>query len=182
MHLDNVALIALTVLGVYGLGLWVAALIQVRAFKRRMGCKPAAQWGQLDPILGLDQFRILRQRALDRKALESLTHRYLTTHRHTLTLRVMAQSLIMTCEPENVKAVLAVKFDDFSVGTRVRAMGRLLGHGIFTTDGAHWEHSRVSIRAPARMAGDSTWDIRPRKAADDGIPRQLSGLALPEPK
>lgn len=150
MHLDHVALIALTLVVVYGLGLWVVSFIQVRAFKRQMGCKPATPWGQLDPILGLDQFRVFKQKALDRKALEGLTQRYLTTRRHTLTLRVMAQPLIMTCEPENVKAILALKFNDFGLGTRVRAMGRLLGHGIFTTDGAHWEHSRASIRAARR--------------------------------
>lgn len=148
MHLDHVALIALALVAVFGLGRWVISRIQVQAFKRQTGCQPAAKWGQLDPVLGLDQFWAFKQKAVDRKALESLTQRYQTTHQHTLTLRVMAQPLIMTCEPENVKAILALKFNDFGLGTRVRAMGRLLGHGIFTTDGAHWEHSRASIRAP----------------------------------
>ena len=144
MYPNGVGLIALIFVVVVAVGRWAVSLIRVHQFKRKMGCKPAAQWGQLDPVLGIDQFRIFKQNALERRVLEGLTQRYLTTDRHTQTLRLMGRSLVMTCEPENVKAVLATKFHDFGLGSRIGAMGRLLGHGIFTTDGTHWEHSRVS--------------------------------------
>ena len=144
MYPNGVALISLIFAVVVGLAQWLISLIRVQTFQRQTGCKPAAAWGQSDPILGLDQFRLFKQNAADRRVLESLSQRYLTTGRHTQTLRLMGQSLVMTCEPENVKAVLATKFHDFGIGSRMGAMGRLLGHGIFTTDGAHWEHSRVS--------------------------------------
>jgi len=146
MYPNGVGLIALTFVVVVAVGRWAVSLIRVHQFKRKMGCKPAAQWGQLDPVLGIDQFRIFKQNALERRVLEGLTQRYLTTDRHTQTLRLMGRSLVMTCEPENVKAVLATKFHDFGLGSRIGAMGRLLGHGIFTTDGTHWEHSRALIR------------------------------------
>ncbi|KAF2819221.1 putative N-alkane-inducible cytochrome P450 [Ophiobolus disseminans] len=158
MYQNNIALLALTLVVIVGLGQWVYSFIRVQAFKRRMGCKPATQWGQRDPVLGLDQFRIFKQNAVDRKTLESLTHRYISTQRHTQTLRLMGQDLVMTCEPENVKAVLATKFADFGIGSRMGAMGRLLGYGIFTTDGKHWEHSRALIRPSFSRAQVSDLD------------------------
>lgn len=148
IYTNGLALIALALVVVVGVGRWVVSHVQKQRFKRQTGCKPAAQWGQLDPVLGIDRFRFFKQNALERKVLESLSQHYLTTGRHTQTLRLMGQSMIMTCEPENVKAVLATQFNDFSLGSRMGAMGRLLGYGIFTTDGAHWEHSRVSNLFP----------------------------------
>ncbi|OSS53183.1 hypothetical protein B5807_02536 [Epicoccum nigrum] len=103
---NGVGIVFLTFVVVVAVGRWALSLVRVYQFKRQMGCKPAAQWGQLDPILGIDQFRIFKQNALQRRVLEGLTQRYLTTNRHTQTLRLMGRSLVMTCEPENVKAAL----------------------------------------------------------------------------
>ena len=50
-----------------------------------------------------------------------------------------------TIDPENVKAILATNFSDFGLGVRYKTFGPLLGRGIFTSDGAAWEHSRVGI-------------------------------------
>jgi hypothetical protein len=55
----------------------------------------------------------------------------------------MGHTFITTDEPENVKAILATNFKDFGIGKRLEAFGPQFGSGIFTTDGAHWEHSRV---------------------------------------
>jgi hypothetical protein len=52
---------------------------------------------------------------------------------------------VNTSDPEIVKALLATNFKDFGLGTRRRSMGPLLGQGIFTSDGATWEHSRVRL-------------------------------------
>ncbi|KAK7921536.1 hypothetical protein PG985_009558 [Apiospora marii] len=145
MNLGLLVLAILAGLVGYGLRLWVVCFIQVQAFKRKNGCKPAIKWGQRDPVLGLDQFMAFQKNADGRTALEKLNTRY-RTDQHTLTLRMMGQPLVMTCEPENVKAVLASKFEDFGLGTRMRAMDRLLGHGIFTADGESWECSRASDR------------------------------------
>ena len=40
--------------------------------------------------------------------------------------------LIETKDPENIKAVLATQFNDFSLGTRHGFLYSLLGDGIFT--------------------------------------------------
>ncbi|KAK0645431.1 putative N-alkane-inducible cytochrome P450 [Cercophora newfieldiana] len=123
----------------------ILSWIRTSRFKREHGCKPAQRYPQMDPILGLDVFRAFKKSAVERKALDAMTQRALTMHR-TMTVSIMGQSFIMTAEPENVKAVLALNFDDFGIGQRMNALGRLLGKGIFTADGSHWKHSRALIR------------------------------------
>ncbi|RCK66291.1 hypothetical protein Cantr_02054 [Candida viswanathii] len=54
--------------------------------------------------------------------------------------------IILTRDPENIKAVLATQFDDFSLGGRIRFLKPLLGYGIFTLDGEGWKHSRAMLR------------------------------------
>ncbi|RMD42597.1 hypothetical protein DV735_g2558, partial [Chaetothyriales sp. CBS 134920] len=55
--------------------------------------------------------------------------------------------VIATVNPENIKTILAKKFDDFDLGeVRRGAFWPLLGNGIFTADGAYWAHSRALLR------------------------------------
>ncbi|KAL8807777.1 MAG: hypothetical protein Q9200_004532 [Gallowayella weberi] len=55
----------------------------------------------------------------------------------------MGVNSIYTIDPENVKTVLALKFQDYRLGQRREdAFVPLLGKGIFTSDGEFWEHSR----------------------------------------
>ncbi|KAL4781733.1 cytochrome P450 [Aspergillus varians] len=51
----------------------------------------------------------------------------------------------MTREPQNLKAILSVKFADYSMGNRIKSFRPLLGHGIFTADGEDWARSRNMI-------------------------------------
>lgn len=54
---------------------------------------------------------------------------------------------IVTCEPENFKSILSLKFSDYKLRKiRKRGFHSLLGKGIFTTDGIEWEHSRAMLR------------------------------------
>lgn len=52
-----------------------------------------------------------------------------------------------TIEPENIKTILATSFKDFDLGPiRHASFNPLLGDGIFTLDGAAWEHSRALLK------------------------------------
>ncbi|KFZ20445.1 hypothetical protein V501_00147 [Pseudogymnoascus sp. VKM F-4519 (FW-2642)] len=73
---------------------------------------------------------------------ESEFRKHGTTFRRPL----MGRNLIMTCEPENIKALLATQFADFGLGTRYQYLFPLLGDGIFTLDGKGWSHSRALLR------------------------------------
>ncbi|KAB8262084.1 cytochrome P450 [Aspergillus pseudonomiae] len=56
------------------------------------------------------------------------------------------KSIICTIEPTNVKAILATKFEDFSLGCRHEQFSPFLGSGIFTLDGEPWAHARGLLR------------------------------------
>ncbi|OGM42386.1 cytochrome P450 52A12 [Aspergillus bombycis] len=56
------------------------------------------------------------------------------------------QTILCTIEPTNVKAILATKFEDFSLGCRHEQFSPFLGSGIFTLDGEPWAHARALLR------------------------------------
>jgi cytochrome P450 len=59
---------------------------------------------------------------------------------------VVGKPLILTKDPENIKAILATQFTDFSLGIRHAQFLPLLGDGIFTLDGEGWKQSRSMLR------------------------------------
>lgn len=75
---------------------------------------------------------------------------------------------ISTDEPENLKAVLATRFDDWDIPRhRVRGFHPVLGyHSIFTVNGAEWQHARATLR-PAfvrnQLADLERFDLHARK-------------------
>ncbi|KAH6654776.1 cytochrome P450 [Truncatella angustata] len=55
---------------------------------------------------------------------------------------------ILTVEPENIKAILSTKFEDWIIPKqRSRVFKIMLGsHSIFTINGPEWQHSRAMLR------------------------------------
>lgn len=121
-----------------------SSLIKRRRFAKAYGCKPPARLPQNERILGIQFFNTL-QNLMKTKTLLPSGAQWHRAIGNTFTATIMGQKAIVTIEPENIKAVLATQFNDFGIGTRNRAMGALLGNGIFSTDGSRWEHSRVRI-------------------------------------
>lgn len=64
----------------------------------------------------------------------------------TFKINLLGNDVVLTCDPENVKAVLATQFNDFGIGPRHAILSPLLGNGIFTSSGEHWKHSRAMLR------------------------------------
>lgn len=58
---------------------------------------------------------------------------------------IAAKAGFHTKDPENIKAILGTKFNDFNLG-RYSAVRLTLGEGIFTLDGSGWKHSRAMLR------------------------------------
>jgi cytochrome P450 len=59
----------------------------------------------------------------------------------------VGERVILTAEPENIKAILATQFKDYGKGEAFRKdWHTFLGNGIFTTDGELWHNSRQLIR------------------------------------
>lgn len=118
---------------------------------RQLGCQPAPALPS--GFLGLQQVKKLQ--AADAKQLfpdylieqtqrmsESLGRTC-----STFSYNVLGQNIFFTCDPKNIQAILATRFQDFDLGpTRNAIMSESLGNGIFTQDGKEWEHSRAMLR------------------------------------
>jgi hypothetical protein len=118
--------------------------VQTYRFSRAHGCKDAPRAPQIERIIGYDNFK--RQvRVFKAKQLLPDGVRRFEAVGNTFSVVTLGTKLWITREPENVKAILATNFKDFGIGQRFKSMGALLGQGIFTSDGALWEHSRVRV-------------------------------------
>lgn len=108
-------------------------------------CQPVPKLPSKDPFFGLDRIFESIRNAKAHILLESSYDRF-TKHGHTFRNKRLLTPIIVTREPQNIKTILSLKFKDYGLGSRFDSFGPLLGHGIFTTDGAHWAQSRAMIR------------------------------------
>lgn len=118
-----------------------------RDFKALHGCQPAQRRYPLkDPFFGLDLVLDTIRNAKNHRHLEGTWLRYEKTG-ITFTSRLPGCQTVFTIDPENVKTILATKFQDYILSTiRTEAMIPIFGHGIFTTDGQLWKRSRDLLR------------------------------------
>lgn len=123
---------------------FIITSVQNYRFSRAHGCKEALRIPQSERIIGYANFKEQGVNSRAKKFLPAGLERF-KKNGDTFSLVSMGRTLWFTREPENVKAVLATNFKDFGIGPRYRNMGLLLGQGIFTSDGALWEHSRVGF-------------------------------------
>ncbi|PMD45809.1 putative cytochrome P450 [Hyaloscypha variabilis F] len=66
---------------------------------------------------------------------------------HTVRVPILDYELLVTRDPENVKAMFSTQSADYDISaTRSNAFMPLLGEGIFTSRGAQWKHSRALVR------------------------------------
>ena len=104
-----------------------------RRFLRDYGTKPPVKLIDIAPPQGGSYYRETMQAFAEHRYLELMRARHeaggYTFQSHSLTSRV-----INTSEPENIKAILATNFEDYSLGFRLAALGPLLSKGIFTSD------------------------------------------------
>lgn len=150
MALVSISLSQCAVWAVVAYGLyWVYWEVTIGAARRRMirehGCKPAKKLPQMDPILGLDLLYSSLKSIKKHTFLEEIKERF-DKMGNTFQSHMVGRTAIVTIEPENLKTMLSLKFKDFGLGPQRRAFAPLLGAGIFTTDGAAWQHSRELIR------------------------------------
>jgi hypothetical protein len=116
---------------------------QLRSLAKSNGALP---W--YIPAFGIDII-VLTYRAMRQKRfLQHWRHYLLDAHAHTVALTLWrGVTVYLTDDPENIKAMLATNFDDWSLGKeRIAQLSSYLGHGIFTTEGAAWKHSRDMLR------------------------------------
>ena len=122
-----------------------------RKLIRENGCEPIYKFphkGVLGKLFGIDVIQAMIASGKKGNMHEASRLRNWSNPKiNTLVVRSLRKDAILTIEPENVKTILATKFQDYSLGeTRRQAFVPVFGHGIFDTDGAAWERSRGLIR------------------------------------
>lgn len=128
--------------------------LTVGARRRRLikkhGCKPVNDNPELntwkDSLFGWTQLAANNRARKKRKLLEYSRGRFLR-HGNTFHFKLAFDDIYFTAEPDNLKAMLATNFKDWHLPDRRKAsFAALFGDGIFTTDGAAWQHSRDLLR------------------------------------
>lgn len=153
-----------------------------RRIIRENGCKPPAKYPHVDPIMGVDLFYTNVKALRANNFLALMRERFMTIG-STFQLNLMGINVIATVEPENLKTILSLKFKEFGLGERRRtALVPLLGHGIFTTDGGAWQHSRELLRPnfTRSQVGDLDTFERHIHHLIQAIPRDGSTVDLSE--
>lgn len=126
----------------------------VRARRQRMikerGCKPVEDNPEFnswkDSLFGWTQLVANNKAHKQHKLLELWKSRFLR-HGNTFHFKIGFDDMYFTTEPDNVKTMLATNFNDWNLPDRRKAtFAPLFGAGIFTTDGAAWQHSRELLR------------------------------------
>ena len=142
----------------------IANKVSAARFMKEHDCKPEHKIPQFERLLGYHLYRIQMNASKEKRILEVGYKRY-QDNGNTWSGAMMGHTFFNTIDPENVKAILATNFNDFGIGGRLQAFGALLGRGIFTSDGKHWEHSRVSSGRGCRRdrKGDADWSSGSRQ-------------------
>lgn len=153
-----------------------------RKIIREHGCQPPVKYPHVDPILGLDLFWE-NMRHIKAKTFMSAQKERFATLGNTHEVNLMGSKVILTIEPENLKTILSLKFKEFGLGQRRKnALVPLLGHGIFSTDGAAWQHSREMLRPNFARSQVGDLDIFERHISHliQHVPRDGSTVDLSE--
>ncbi|KAF9889055.1 hypothetical protein FE257_008032 [Aspergillus nanangensis] len=120
--------------------------------ERKLGCEPAPLCPHKDP-LGISNILEILQAEQEKRVPDIFEHRVQRTSNRekrsvsTFRVRQLGQESIFTCDPTNIKTILATKFEDFDLGeARVKGFRPLLGTGIFTSSGIAWKGARSMLR------------------------------------
>ncbi|KAL8765302.1 MAG: hypothetical protein Q9209_007577 [Squamulea sp. 1 TL-2023] len=121
-----------------------------RRIIKKHGCEPIENNSELNPwkdsLFGWTQLILNSKTAKQSRLLDFSKERFLR-HGHTVHFKLGFNDIVFTIEPDNLKAMLATKFNDWNLPDRRKAaFDPLLGRGIFTSDGRPWQHSRELLR------------------------------------
>ncbi|KAK3318123.1 n-alkane-inducible cytochrome P450 [Apodospora peruviana] len=149
-----------------------------RRFALEHGCQPLRPWTAKWP-LGLDflvkALEFNKRKQILKFFLDVVEESGATHQQHLLGGRA-----VNTIDPENVKAVLSTNFNDYTLGLRTPHFRPLLGSGIFTQDGAAWEHSRQLLQPQFRYNRTQNFEQIKKSVQQliDGIPKDGSPVNL----
>ncbi|KAL9122379.1 MAG: hypothetical protein Q9187_001063 [Circinaria calcarea] len=135
-----------------------------RRLIRHHGCLPPPRYPNNPFLLGLDYFIDTIRAGKSKTYLQRIQRQY-NNYTNTFIQQPSPFSpiIINTIEPENIEALLATKFTDYTAGTpRQASFAPLLGRSIFLSDGKEWARSRGLLRpsfARSQIDDVSTFEV-----------------------
>ena len=116
------------------------------AAARKNGCATPTKYPHKDPILGLDLFFAIVKSIQNGDTFTPDMERF-RKYGRTYEGTSWGNRMIYTMDASIMQTMLTSAFDNFGVADlRYGPSVPLLGSGIFTTDGAQWEHSRNLVK------------------------------------
>lgn len=133
------------------IALWIANRLwqhfQEKNARIKHGCSAAKTLPGSRRVLGITKLRESAARIKDGSYLELCRHRFSCAGTNTFASTALGKTALDTCDPENVRTILATNFKDWALGEdRRSAFSPLLGNGIFAADGHDWRISRTVLR------------------------------------
>lgn len=140
------------VCGLYVTYLYLQTFIETRRIQRLEKTQDPPKIPQSSYKFGVDLYQKLIGNLEQRTFLQTNLERF-RAHGDTLSSSMFGGNFIATRDPENIKAILATQFQDFSISQgRHDNFVPMLGKGIFThmygggEKGEPWRHSRMMLR------------------------------------
>lgn len=125
---------------------WLSTRLAIQKLKRQHGCQDPPWYPHSDPLFGSDLFRDNVEHAKQSKLLKRWEYRY-RTYGNTFAAIIQGSPAICTIDETNLVTIATTSFKDYGVQPMRRdATLPFLGEGVFTMDGAFWEHSRALLR------------------------------------
>lgn len=155
-----------------------------RALIKKHGCQPIKGHAEINGfpnnVVGIKTLQENLAHGKNGSFLQNVKRRY-RDFGNTFFSRVLLTEMWSTIEPENLKTMMALNFKEWQLDDRRKSSFLpLLGHGIFTTDGAAWQHSRELLRPnfSRSQVGDlATFETHVRNLIE-AIPRDGSTINL----
>ena len=116
-----------------------------RALKMLHDCKDASIYPTYEPFAGMD-FSLTMKRVFDDGSFFWFFKNNFQTYGSTFFVNSLWQPTMFTNDPENVKAILTTKVQDWPVAEARSALSELLGQGLINVDGQAWNHTRSALR------------------------------------
>ena len=139
-------LLAFFLFVVYHVGAGVLDWISYTRNRRLRGCQEAPRYPHKDPFFGLDLLIKDTKEHTKCVYLAEIMRQY-AVYGKTHEIRFLNARMIRTMDPRNIQAVLGLNAKDFGLQPLREGLAMpLFDHGINTTDGEAWQHSRSLIK------------------------------------
>ena len=143
---SRLLVLAFSFLAVYYIGAKILDRISYSNKKRLYRCQDAPRYPHKDPFFGLDLLVKDTKEHTNCVYLAEIKRQY-AVHGKTHEIRFLNARMIRTMDPKNIQAVLGLKSKDYGLQPLREGLAMpLFGHGINTTDGEAWQHSRSLIK------------------------------------